>query len=161
AIPAGPGGATQLASLPYEPVRRRGRGRIQKLAFLMIFFLVVGSIGALIFMVSSGEIKPPDEMAGINMGGAIDVTTSTIKDTRPDSATLIIKQPTTSRPPIPVTTATPLPIVKDTGKGTGPGPNTGKAKPPIVRDTKGGPGPITQPVVNTGVYFPRRLMAVI
>lgn len=156
----GPGAATQLSTLPYEAPRRRSRG-IQKLAFLMLFFLGMGAVAAVgVHMYQNGDVPQ------VGLGGAFDVnSTNKAPDLPPEPALKI-----DNRPPIPRDTApatTPPPVVKDTGtpppvirpplpKDTGTGAKT-TDRPPV------GPRPtgltLTPPAV--GGQFPRHMLAVI
>jgi uncharacterized caspase-like protein len=165
AIPVGPGAATQLATLPYEAPRRRSRG-VQKLVFLMIFFLMMGAIAAVGYHVYTSNDSP---FAGLNIGhgGALDVvSTNKSSDGAPEP---VLLRPDT-RPQIPRETAPvtqPPPVA---AKDTGPAP----VRPPITqpkdtgtktveRPPVGGPRPtnLTLPPPGPGSQFPRRMLAVI
>jgi uncharacterized caspase-like protein len=163
AVPMGPGAATQLATLPYERPRRRSRG-IQKLAFLMIFFLMMGAVAAVGYHFYTAE---DSVLAGIGFGHTLDIT-STSKSTDLQPPPLLVAP--TNRPAIPRDTApaTQPPVVKETSatppvvrppitqpKDTGTGTKT---TPPVV-----GPRP-TNPTLtppSVGGQFPRRMLAVV
>jgi hypothetical protein len=178
AVPVG--AANPLATLPFEPPRRRSRGRIQKIAFVALFCIVLGGLAAVIHWVASQE--------GVPLGHVMSGTTG---DSSDGKATDPLIKTSGTRPPIPTTPVTNLksspgytPIIKDSrdkraipidpnAPPPAPPPPTSAVRPPFGTrptnpinpinpiGTTNPPATFVPPISTVPSNFPRRLMAVI